>query len=172
MTADPEIVSFSTLRDDLWRLQGTLTGEHRELLGEAEHRLDQLDCLLEDIVRVGGEAGSDKHGVRVKTYAEAFYYCASRAVDLVERVYGRDSLKRQSGGSLIGVSDVRHNLIEHAERASGVMAINWAFDLPELVVLKPFGGPNRTVFDRGLRANAEELHDRLSELLRSIREQS
>jgi len=149
-----------------------LDNPKRQQLGEATHRLEQLDVLLAEVVAAIEEYGRSpsverkRLAVKVKTLAEAFYYFASRAVDMLEGVYGTDSVKRGHGRKLIGVVMVRNRLIEHGEKRDGFMPINWEFDTPKLVVLKPFGGGKaRTAFDRGLWANAQELHHQIGSLL-------
>jgi hypothetical protein len=166
-------VSFAGVRQAL----DVLAFRDRErglLLGEAEHRLEQLDVLLVDIDEAiaryhskSSHGPRDHDAVRVKAYTEAFYYFAHRAVDVLELVFGTDSVKRAPGKKLIGIVEVRNCLIEHAHKKRGVMPITWLFDEFERgVVLKPFGGGEfRTVFDVGLYGNALELRTQIERLL-------
>jgi hypothetical protein len=155
------LISFAELSEKLI-LKSHQNQTHFLEFSEAAHRLEQLDVLLSDVATATEQyrnSPTAAGAVRVKSYAEAFYYFAHRAMAMLEKVYGKDSVKRVSGGSIIGVVTVRNWLIEHADNAEyGVMAITWEFDTPKLVVLKPFGGgPDRETFDRGLWPNAQQL---------------
>jgi hypothetical protein len=78
--------------------------------------------------------------VRIKSAAESFYYFGARLVDVLEHEFGGDKVRRnRRTNALIGVVMVRNKLNEHADQPDGVMAINWEFDTPKIVRLKPFG---------------------------------
>jgi hypothetical protein len=163
--------SFVVLREALMHRAHASDGL-TPFMDKVAHRLEQLEILLEDIAALiechRGLATKEhlRNGVRVKTAAEAFHYIAARLVDVLEREYGPGSVRRSRRKGVIGVVMVRNKLIEHADRADGVMPISWEFDSPKIVALKPFGGsPDRLWRDAGLWANAKELRDQLARLL-------
>jgi hypothetical protein len=145
--------------------RATVDRVHKQALHEAETRLEQLDLLLEEFhkaANVAGERVDFKQALRLKTYGEALYYFAHRAVALIENVYGKKKLNRP--GRALGVTIVRNHLIEHADD-SGIMSENWILDIPEGLILKPFGAAHQAHFDRGLRPNMEELRAAIELLL-------
>jgi hypothetical protein len=128
--------SFVVLREALMHRAHASDGL-TPFMDKVAHRLEQLEILLEDIAALiechRGLATKEhlRNGVRVKTAAEAFHYIAARLVDVLEREYGPGSVRRSRRKGVIGVVMVRNKLIEHADRADGVMPISWEFDSPK-----------------------------------------
>lgn len=179
MNQQPNI-SFAALSEELelrcWRMSD---GVARDRLAEVAHRLEQLDLLLTLLIEASSAHEAEPSQARsvsalkVKTFAESFYYLAARAVDLLAELYGRQRCTRRSG-KWLGVLSVREKLIEHGDKSDGVMPINWKIESPgAVVVLKPHGGgPSRRWFDSGIWLNATELHEQIADVLVATRSRS
>lgn len=147
---------------------GELEDEHEEheRLG-AETRPTSLEAHGEYAKRMAS------FGPLLSLYCEAFYYFAWRAREMLTRISGLSEFDP------IGVRDVRHKLIEHADRAGGVMNRNYVFAIDEGLILKPFGNANpgrkadqERVQDKGLYPNAEEFVSKLLPLLEKALKQA
>lgn len=114
------------------------------------------------------ERASDLHQASavLELYGEAFYFFAWRIRDVLRQIEGFGRFDP------VGVRDVRNWLIEHPEQGKagkpqrGVMARTFIFDLPQGLILKPYGGGAGRVYDRGLFPNAGEF---VSDLLPRLR---
>jgi hypothetical protein len=146
-----------------------------ELLGEAGHRLEQLDFIIKRVWFLEREPANRQSNraddaVEIMVLCEAFYYFASRFQDILQRF---DGLRKFKVGA---AADVRHHLIEHPEKHGKAINFNYAFGFGWCgPVIKPFGArhPGRnskTTYDRGLYVNADELIERTVVALRQVLE--
>jgi hypothetical protein len=129
---------------------------HIEL--QPNHR-EQVECAdLSDGART--TLSSNMGAPELQFYAESFYQIAFRLRELIRLV---PALRRFEAA---GVRDTRNWLIQHSEKAQGVLNQNYAYDIAEGFNLKPFGGDaERRPASGLLYPDAEEF---VSELLRRI----
>jgi hypothetical protein len=102
---------------------------------------------------------------RLQLYGEAFYYVAHRILVLIRQ--SPDGLPGLQGLKADGVSRVRNNLLEHANKKGGSSVASFSISSAAGMRLRPVVADHNadSYLDEGLRANAREFRDNLTRKL-------
>lgn len=159
------------LYSEIFVLQEQLMAESEGTLGpKEENKVRILVCTLigppQDLDQLG-EYGNVEFAASNKLwmFTEAFYYFAHRALVLVRE--RSDSLPDILPIEAVGVSRVRNNLIEHANRKSGIDTFSFSISDAAGVRLRPVKqvGESEGYMDEGIIINAAELKEKLERSL-------
>jgi hypothetical protein len=148
--------------------------QHSDLMAQArhEHLMQRVAPHLRDLQAHDGMLERLQqtmpmlvNELEIKVLTEAFYYCASRARDVVQMLPGLKKFEAK------GVRDVRNWLLEHPEKdASRVIEDGFSFSLENGPVIKGVRRADKVdVFpDRGLYVNANEFATQLEQRLQRL----
>lgn len=155
---------------------------HSDLIAEADHRLEQMDWIVQRLFRAQrAQHNLHRRGptppVNTKSHArwagrlrnytteilllcDAFYYVAFRFTKAMQQCDGFKKFVPR------GVCAVRNDLLEHPK----MLNPNWVFGhtVPLGPQVKPFGDRRGVPPDRGVYANAQELLDELMQRLSAV----